>query len=137
MRTKQATLQMSARAPQSLRPMMASGDRYWRVWISSVKCFFEGVALPRSAILMEISGTAQGRSFGSARAGVWIWGRGASAGGSDAGLCGGGELAAVGVSEVAEEGDMGGGATVGLILGPSVLGGSEDGGACACMCAES
>ena len=43
---------MSTSQPQSVRPRIASGERYCRVWISSVKCRFDGVALPRSAILI-------------------------------------------------------------------------------------
>jgi len=62
--------------------MMTSGARYWRVWISGVKCFAFGVAFPRSAILMRIRG--DGGGCGRAFLVLVVLVRAAAAGGGSA-----------------------------------------------------
>lgn len=49
-----AMLQTSVLAPH-LAPRITSGDRYCRVWMSFVKWWLTQQALPRSAILTEIT----------------------------------------------------------------------------------
>ena len=59
------TLQTSTLLSQFRYPIITSGARYCRVWISGVKCLLAGVALPRSAILIRIrGGVGRGGSAG-------------------------------------------------------------------------
>lgn len=111
--TTQATLQISAVASQSRFPSIASGARYCRVWISSVKCLVDGVALPRSAILIDTGGGSGAGGLSDSAIGIGAVridtnpGRNEDIAGVVTGVGGGGggDIAGVGVrdGEVARE----------------------------------
>jgi hypothetical protein len=62
MHTIHAILQISVLAPH-LAPRITSGDRYCRVWMSFVKCWFVQQAFPKSAILTDMIPISGNSSF--------------------------------------------------------------------------